>query len=75
MRKYTLSGADSFTHVPEHPERTAHKAAYGHLNFDRVYQVWPNRASLARTIRMQERREPRQDDWRPCVKLGLSEGY
>ena len=45
------------------------------MDFDVTYQVWPNRASMARTIRMQERREHRQDDWRACVKLSAGEGY
>ena len=53
----------------------ARRGAAGFLNFDVVFQVWPNRPSLARSVRMQERREHRQDDWRPCVKLRETEGY
>jgi hypothetical protein len=75
MKKYTLSGADSMTHSPQHPERTAHKAAGGGLNFDRVYQVWPNRESMARSIRMQQSRAPHSGDWRACVALTDGEGY
>lgn len=75
MKHYTLSGAASFSHVPEHPERTARRSASGHFNFDVIYQVWPNRPSLAKTIRLQEKREPRQTDWRACVKLSDGEGF
>lgn len=76
MKRYTISAAESFTHVPAHPERTARRqASTVGLNFDVVYQVWPNRASLARSVRMQEKRAPRADDWRPVVRLGETEGY
>ena len=75
MKKYTMSAAAAFSHVPEAPERTARREASGHLNFDVIFQVWPNRASMARTIRMQQRRESRPDDWRACVKLSDGEGY
>jgi len=74
MKTYTLSGADSFTHVPESPERTARKNGLG-LNFDVTYKVWTSRAAMAKTIRMQQKREPRQDDWRACVALTDGEGY
>jgi hypothetical protein len=63
-------------HTPEHPERTARRPRSGvGLDFDVVFQVWPNRPSLARTIRMQERREHRNTDWRPVVRLQDGEGY
>ena len=75
MKRYTLSGASALHHTPEHPERTASRSASGFLNFDRIYQVWPNRPSMARTIRMQQNREHRQDDWRACVPLRETEGY
>jgi hypothetical protein len=45
------------------------------MNFDLIYQVWSNRAAMARTIRMQQKREPRPDDWRPVVALKDGEGY
>ena len=73
MKHYTLSTADAFTHVPEHPERTA-KRAHGGLNFDWTFQVWSNRAAMVKTIRMQERRAPQQTDWKACVKLTPGEG-
>jgi hypothetical protein len=75
MRHYTLTGADAMTHQPEHPERTARKNATGFLNFDVIFQVWPNRPSLAHTIRMQEKREARQGDWSSVIPLRETEGY
>ncbi len=65
MKRYTLSAADSFTHRPEHPERTARRNCRGVLNFDVMYQVWPNRAAMLKTISLQDKRESRPDDWRP----------
>ena len=67
MKQYALSFAASIDHVPAHPERTAKRNMAG-MNFDVVYQVWPNRASMLKTIDMQGRRAPRGDDWRACVK-------
>jgi hypothetical protein len=74
MKTYTLTGAQAFTHVPEHPERTARQSGRG-MNFDVTFKVWPARSALVRTIRMQEKRELRQDDWHACVKLTDGEGY
>ena len=68
MKRYFMSMAASFTHKPEHPERTAKKQGAG-MNFDVTYQVWPNRKSLAKSINMQRSREGRSDDWSACVKL------
>lgn len=65
MRHYTMSGAAAFDHKPEHPERTARRNHRG-LDFDVTFQVWPNRASMLKTIELQGRRESRQDDWRAC---------
>jgi len=73
MKRYTMSFADSISHVPEHPERTAKKQGRG-MNFDVTYQVWPNRAAMMKTIDMQERRESRQDDWKPVQKRNPSPG-
>lgn len=74
MKRYKLSGGESYTHQPDHPERTATKQGRG-LDFDVTYQVWPSRAAMAKTIRMQEQRESRIDDWRAVVKLSDGEGY
>ncbi len=74
MKKYTMSFAAAMDHSPTHPERTARKSGSG-MSFDVTFQVWTNRSALAKTIRMQERRESRQGDWRACVKLSDREGY
>lgn len=71
MKKYTLSFADSISHKPEHPDRTAMRS----LQWDVLYNVWPARAAMARTIRMQQKREHKASDWRACVKLQDHEGY
>lgn len=74
MKRYTMSFADSCTHKPVNPERTARKSGTG-MSFDVTFQVWPNRASLARSIRMQERREHRTGDWKAVQALETTEGY
>ena len=74
MKAYQLSIADSFRHVPEHPERTARREGTG-LNLDVTYQVWTNRKAMAKTIRLQERRERHSMDWCACVNLTDGEGY
>lgn len=74
MKTERMSFAASLTYKPPHPERTARKSGHG-LDFDVTFKEWPARAAMARTIRMQERREPRNGDWRPCVSLTDNEGY
>lgn len=74
MKRYSMIFGRSIGHVPEHPERTARKTT-GSLGETITFQVWPNRASMAKTIRMQEKRESRSDDWRACQPLGTTEGY
>lgn len=71
MKTYTMSFAAANEHTPKHPERTAKKT----FGWDIMFQVWPNRASMARSIRMQEKREHRMDDWKAVVKLSDGEGY
>lgn len=72
MKTYVKSFAESIEHKPEHPERTAKKSfGFG----DIMFQVWPNRKSMAKSIRMQQKRAPKQSDWRPCVPLTDGEGY
>lgn len=73
MKKYTLSFSAAITHTPEHPERTARRAAS--TGFDYIYQVWPNRESMAQSIRMQEKRAFKQTDWNAIIKLSSGEGY
>lgn len=74
MTRYTMPWAVALQHVPKNPERTARKEGSG-MNFDVTFQVWPNRASMAKSIRMQQKREAHSTDWRPIVKLTDGEGY
>ena len=73
MKRYSMSFAASITHVPLHPERTA---KHGLRNWDVCYQVWSSRKAMAKSIRMQEKREYRQfEDWSACVPLTTTEGF
>lgn len=72
MKTYTMSFAAAIQHTPAHPERTARKQE---RNFDVTFKEWPAREAMARSLRMQEKREPRYDDWRPCIALATVEGY
>lgn len=74
VKRYRLSFAAAASHVPEHADRTARKSGTG-MDFDETFQVWPNRASMARTIRMQQRGMPSPQHWRACVALKDGEGY
>lgn len=53
---------------PPHPERTAVKHVGGVLDGKVVFQEWPNRQAMLKTIQLQGRREWRNGDWRPYVK-------
>ena len=74
MKKYTMSFAAVNEHVPANPERTARKTAHGFCNFDVVFQEWPNRPAMARSIRMQERSGV-PNKWKACQALRETEGY
>ena len=74
MKRYTLSFAAGATYPHPAPDRTARKN-HGGLDFDQTYQVWPSRAAMARSVRMQEKRERHFDDWRPLIPLTDGEGY
>jgi len=74
MKRYTLCLGQQAGYPHPAPERTAKRAGV-RLFSDDVFQVWPNRASMAKTIRLQQRRERRLDDWRPLVPLSDGEGY
>lgn len=74
MKTYRLSFADSIKHQPVNADRTAQRSNNG-MDFDVIYQVWSNRAAMARSIRMQERGEHHATHWRACVKLTDTEGY
>jgi hypothetical protein len=71
MKRYVLSFGQSIEHRPEHPERTAKKPC----DWDVAFQVWPNRASMARSIRMQEGGEGWAKAWKAVVPLTDGEGY
>lgn len=71
MKTYTLSMGASHNYQHPAPERTAFKA----VGWDYTYQIWSNRESMAKSIRMQQRRAPRSSDWRAIVPLGDGEGY
>jgi len=60
----------------DHPakEKTAVKSGYGMFGDD-IYQVWPSRESMAKAVRRQQKREHRQQDWRPLVPLTDGEGW
>ena len=74
MKKYSAPWGrkDELTH--EHPERTAYRLGAA-WDSDVAYQVWPNRASMARSIRMQQKRASKSTDWKPLVPLTDGEGY
>ena len=74
MKTYTspLGRMNELKH--EHPERTAYKSGYGMFP-DIIFQVFPNRQSMAKCIRLQQKREYRQNDWKAVVKLSDGEGY
>lgn len=66
MKRYALSFADSLSHVPEHPERTARKSGTG-MNFDVQYQVWTNRPAMLKSIEIQDRHlELGRSGWKAC---------
>jgi hypothetical protein len=69
MKKFIINFRESIGYVPEHPERTAKRS----LGWDFQYQVWTNRVSMARSIRMQQRGT--HTPWTPIVPLSNGEGY
>lgn len=44
-------------------------------NWEYTLKRWPSRSALARTVRMQEKRERKPGDWRAVVPLTDGEGY
>jgi hypothetical protein len=71
MKVYTLSLGAALDCAHNHPERTARRSAGDGVTF----QVWTNRKAMAKSIRMQERRAPRNDDWKPLQPLADGEGF
>lgn len=71
------------TAIKSHPAgrgRRLHQGRHGlwfvqESHWDVTFQTWPNRASMAKSIRMQQQREYRNDDWRALVPLTDIEGY
>jgi len=59
---------------PTNPERTAYKSGAGMFP-DLIFQEWPNRTSMAKTIRMQQGGENFNKAWKPCIELREGEGY
>lgn len=74
MKRYAMSLGASIGYQHANPERTAQRYGNGIFS-DLVFQVWPNRKSMARSIRMQEKGPSRPDHWRPLVKLTDGEGF
>lgn len=60
-----------------HPERTARRTVTSAdpMNMDLHYAEWPNRPSMAKTIRMQQSGENFRNAWRAVQALGQTEGY
>ena len=75
MKRYKLSFGQAIEYVHEAPDRTAQKSSASGLDGDVRFQVWPSRGAMARSIRMQQSRAPRSDDWRPLIPLTDGEGY
>lgn len=74
FKTYTLCLGQQMGYQHPAPERTAKRQGQG-MFADDVFQIWPNRASMAKSIRMQQRRAPSRFDWHPLVKLSDGEGY
>ena len=71
MKRYSMSFADSLTHRPAAPERTARRScgADGSMNFDVEYQVWPSRGAMLTTIELQGRSEPNRRHWKAVAAV------
>lgn len=76
MKKWTipLGRMNDEENKPLHPDRTAYKSGSG-MFADLIFQEWPNRASMAKTIRIQQRGESFNKAWKACIPLGETEGY
>jgi len=73
MKRYTCPPGRRSDYPHPAPERTAYRVISGLA--DDCYQVWPNRASMARSVRMQQSRAAHRGDWVAMVKLSDTEGY
>jgi hypothetical protein len=72
-KRYSMPFARTIGYQHEHPERTASRTGPG-MFANTTFQVWTNRAAMARSIRMQERRAPSPTDWRALIALTPLEG-
>lgn len=72
MKTERMSFGAAMEFTPTHPDRTARRSL---ASFDVEFKEWPARGPMARSIRMQQKRESRPDDWRACVPLRDGEGY
>lgn len=72
MKRYSLSLGASIGYAHPHPERTAQRNGPGMFP-DVVFQVWPSRAAMLKTIELQRRGDPDHlrasgGAWSPLVK-------
>jgi hypothetical protein len=74
MKRESMPFGRSIGYVPVHPDRTARSAGRSYDSLV-TFQTWPNRASMAKSIRMQQSRAPMADDWNACVPLTDGEGF
>ena len=76
MKRYRIERLHEVRSECRNPERSAYRERG---DFARgVYaevQEWPNRESMARSIRMQDRGPSRPDHWRAVLPLSPGEGY
>lgn len=73
MKRYTLSMADSQTHIPAKPNNTAYRMSRDTMNFDMIYQEWPNRESMLKTIMLQESGKDWRHAWKDWSKSRMAE--
>ncbi len=74
METYTSSLGRLNEVKHKYPERTAMKVGVG-MFADYTFKIFPNRQSMAKCIRMQQKREYHQGDWRAIIPLTDGEGY
>lgn len=70
MKRLQMSFGASLEYKPEHPDRTARRMRGWNVEF----QTWPNRASMAKSVRIQESAGSREQ-WKACLPLSPGEGY
>lgn len=76
MRQQTMSFGASIEfrrNMGVTAERTAMRSS--HNSHDVVFQTWPNRQSMAKSIRMQQQRVGKPTDWKALVPLTDTDGF